>query len=359
MKPQDSKEFYECYKTSKGELARCGLEVSVLSRIYEDYERQVPYLEQTATSLAAVIQKIPGVHSVRWRVKEASHVISKIIRKHSEGSEKYRDIDSSNYTSIIHDLVGLRALHLYKSSMLSIDDEVRKALDVFEGPTAYVRQGDSVCAIEDKGFVIKEHDDAYRSVHYIIQSAPFKGKVYSELQVRTIFEEGWAEIDHDIRYPNYSDNVLVKQFLGIFNRLCGGADEMGDFVKTLTIALSAEKTDAYEPVEETSSQISALKENIYKLNSLVDSPEQRNVLCDLERNLKELESHYSQALAVSQNAVNDSYKGLGGWGLAARVVSDIITASAAAEKIKQSQYNIVDMGAAVTLKRLSDGSDDK
>ncbi len=356
MKPQDSKEFYGFYKVGKGEFARCGLDVDVLLGIYEDYGRQVQYLEQTAISLASVIQKIPGVHSVRWRVKEASHVISKIIRKHKEGSEKYKGINFSNYTSIIHDLVGLRALHLYKSSMLSIDDEVRKSLDIFEGPTAYVRQGDSVCAIEDKGFLIKEHDDAYRSVHYIIQSAPFKGKVYSELQVRTIFEEGWAEIDHDIRYPNYSDNVLVKQFLGIFNRLCGGADEMGDFVKTLTLALSAEKPDI---VEGTSSRISALKENISILNSLIDSQEQRNALGELERNIKELELHYSQAMAVSQNAVNDSYKGLGGWGLAARVISDILTASAAAEKIKESQYKIVDMGAAVTVKPSQDGNFDK
>ena len=352
MKPQDNHDFYKFYNTSKEKLSNYNLSISNLSDIYDDHKQQTQSLEQTAVLLASEVQKMPGVHSVRWRIKDASHLISKIIRKHEDGNIKYKGIDANSYKTIIQDLVGLRALHLYKSSMLSIDEEIKKTLNISEGPTAYIRQGDSVCAIEEKGFVVKEHADAYRSVHYIVKSKPFKEEIYSELQVRTIFEEGWAEIDHDIRYPDYNDNALVRQFLGIFNRLCGGADEMGDFVKTLTLALTAESPKAYSSSEETLEQLEAMRQTISKLIPLSESKEHLDIINDLARQADELESNYTQITTRAQSAVENSYQGLEGWGLAARFFSDIITASAAAQKVKNSQVATVDMGKAITIESL-------
>lgn len=349
MRPQDNEAFYIFYKTSAEKLAQYGLKISTLTEIYDDHIEQSPALEHIATLLASTIQKIPDVHSVRWRIKDATHLIAKIIRKHESGNEKYKNIDISSYRSTIQDLIGLRALHLYKSGMFSINDEVRKTLNLLEGPTAYIRQGDLKSTMEDKGFSVHEHADAYRSVHYIIQTTPYKEVTYSELQVRTIFEEGWAEIDHDIRYPDYNDNAVVKQFLSIFNRLCGGADEMGDFVKTLTDALSAGKSSSSGERIDTPSQISSLKANLSKLQTLPASDEQREIIEALTQQINDLESRYTQAIVVSNNAVQNSYKGLDGWALATRIISDVIAASTAAEKVKQAQSKTLDMGKAITI----------
>ncbi|EKH2437192.1 hypothetical protein O4M18_004240 [Escherichia coli] len=81
-----------------------------------------------------------------------------------------------------------------------------------------------------KGCRIKLHDAGYRSVHYVIKTRPIKDEIFTEIQVRTIFEEGWSEIDHRIRYPDISDDHLINHFLMIFNRLAGSADEMGAFI---------------------------------------------------------------------------------------------------------------------------------
>ena len=67
----------------------------------------------------------------------------------------------------------------------------------------------------------------YRSVHYIIK---YEG-VYIEIQVRTLFEEGWGEIDHHIVYPYYEDDQLFQQYTGLLNRLTGLADEMSGFFR--------------------------------------------------------------------------------------------------------------------------------
>ena len=52
-----------------------------------------------------------------------------------------------------------------------------------------------------------------------------------EIQVRTVFEEAWSEIDHIMRYPYDVDNPIITEYLGIFNRIVGSADEMGTFLK--------------------------------------------------------------------------------------------------------------------------------
>lgn len=66
-----------------------------------------------------------------------------------------------------------------------------------------------------------------------MQTKPTKNIFFGEIQVRTIFEEAWSEIDHTIRYPYNLDNPVFSQFLFIFNRLAGSADEMGTFISFL------------------------------------------------------------------------------------------------------------------------------
>jgi len=52
------------------------------------------------------------VHSVKYRIKEPEGLIAKIIKKKLE--EPNREITSQNYFHQITDLIGVRALHLFK-----------------------------------------------------------------------------------------------------------------------------------------------------------------------------------------------------------------------------------------------------
>lgn len=91
---------------------------------------------------------------------------------------------------------------------------------------AFIRNGDAReiydellppdCVIDGK---------VYRSVHYIIK---YKG-VYLEIQVRTLFEEGWGEIDHAVVYPYFQNDQILKEYTELLNRLSGLADEMSGF----------------------------------------------------------------------------------------------------------------------------------
>lgn len=220
---------------------KANVEWETLQAIAADHDAQSPHLESSAELFAKVIQKFDWVHSVRWRVKDSAHLLEKIVRKRAEGSPKYLDITLDNYFERVTDLVGVRALHLFKSNCFDIDAALKSTWVPIETPVAYIREGDSgvlKARFQEKEFEVRNHPAGYRSVHYVIKSTPLKRTIIAEIQVRTIFEEGWSEIDHTVRYPNFSDNELVEYFLEIFNRMAGSADDMGGFVLGLVATLN-------------------------------------------------------------------------------------------------------------------------
>lgn len=242
-------QFRRDNKVKGGEWEIANIPWETLRAIGEHHEGQRAYLQLAAEGMARHLQSIDLVHSVRIRVKETDHLLKKIVRKRVEGSAKYADISVDNYEALVTDLVGVRALHLFKDDLFRIDALIRDGWTVEELPVvAYVRGGDSEVRLREAGFDVKGHKDGYRSVHYIVSTSPQKKKVMAEIQVRTIFEEGWAEIDHNIKYPDLSEDESVAEFLRIFNRLAGAADEMGGFVRRM--ADSARTVKTWVSVEE-------------------------------------------------------------------------------------------------------------
>ncbi|WP_156526616.1 RelA/SpoT domain-containing protein [Cupriavidus gilardii] len=233
-----------------------------LQEIARDYTSRLDAFRDAADYLARMVQKFEGVHSVRWRVKDPDHLLAKIVRKRASKNEKYDDIDVTNYTSKVTDLVGLRALHLFKDDCFAIHEKILSSWSPLEDPVAYVRKGDDdrlLQQLHGHGLAVKEHSDGYRSVHYLVGFQPSKESITAEIQVRTIFEEGWSEIDHRIRYPNFSDNELLAYILTIFNRLAGSADEMAGFVRNLAAAIALQEKTVADAAAEREAAFASLE----------------------------------------------------------------------------------------------------
>ncbi len=194
------------------------------------------------------VEKTVKVHSYRGRVKQAEHVIEKIIRKKQENQNKYKNLDKTNYEKFITDLIGIRCFVLFKADWKSFHNYIISKFEnnieyyvkdcildfdsnldhyyIAEPPKVHIRNGDAReiydellppdCVIDGK---------VYRSAHYIIK---YQG-AYLEIQVRTLFEEGWGEVDHAIVYPYFKNDRTLKEYTELLNRLSGLADEMSSF----------------------------------------------------------------------------------------------------------------------------------
>ena len=64
-----------------------------------------------------------------------------------------------------------------------------------------------------------------------------------------MFEEGWSEIDHDIVYPYFQDDEMLKDFSGMLNRMSGIADEMSSYFRKIKQQKLVEIEKQYEDHE--------------------------------------------------------------------------------------------------------------
>ena len=190
-----------------------------------------------------------GIHSYRYRTKQVEHLLEKIVRKRKENPEKFARLDHTNYYKFVTDLIGIRVFFLYREDWrhfhqyltsqfendpalyirdrLADFDEDPDHYYLAERPRAYKRTGDS--EIYDGNEIQIISDGIYRSLHYIVK---YQGQ-YIEIQGRTLFEEGWGEVDHDIVYKEAEDDEMLRDYSKLLNRLSGLADEMSSYFRRM------------------------------------------------------------------------------------------------------------------------------
>uniref|UniRef100_A0A2G7T893 RelA/SpoT domain-containing protein n=1 Tax=Chryseobacterium sp. B5 TaxID=2050562 RepID=A0A2G7T893_9FLAO len=214
MNASDFKQlFMQKTKTTEEQQKSAESDLDTYKAIYEDYSSTKNDLEDVGEAYSKLLQKIPGVHSVRWRCKDPIGLIDKIIRKKTDDEEetrqKYADISKDNYKTLITDLVGVRALYFFKEDIDNIHSSLMRKLELKEEKPIYYHRKDDLTEIEktgrsDQGFLIKEHSKGYRSIHYIAQGGIDRSNpAVIEIQVRSLFDEAWGEIDHKINYPAF------------------------------------------------------------------------------------------------------------------------------------------------------------
>jgi putative GTP pyrophosphokinase len=181
-----------------------------LIEIAKDWINQVASYKGKIREVTNLLYDCKAIHSIRYRCKDAEHLVDKIIRKKILFPE--RSFTLQNYRQEIKDLGGIRILHLYKHQNLDIHKFiVSKNEFQLDERIAYLRRQEEdseARKLQDLGFEIrvqKTTEAIYSSLHYIFDESKAGQHFYFEIQVRTIFEEGWAEIDHHYNYPHKTE----------------------------------------------------------------------------------------------------------------------------------------------------------
>lgn len=353
-------DFFRKFNIKESEFKNTGLEWEELERIYEDHTNNIPFLESQILILFSEFVKMSNVHSVKYRVKSPEHLIEKIIRKKIEEPE--RNITFDTYINEIDDLLGIRVLHLYKDEWENIHEQIIGNNYKFkETPTAYYREGDSTENIDKyklHGCTPKQHKYGYRSIHYIIQQKILSNTIACEVQVRTVFEEAWSEIDHDIRYPYDMDNPIYKQYLMIVNRLAGSADEMGTFVVHLKEHFAKQDYEYQEEIDKKNTVINELKKELSELKLSKKAQESINSKIDKLTNNSDIRltspskypwlSNYVpqnvwQGVSAGASIAESAHPSNSLWQIGLTNVTSLNNAAMAAAKLSNSQNSVLDM----------------
>jgi ppGpp synthetase/RelA/SpoT-type nucleotidyltranferase len=69
----------------------------------------------------------------------------------------------------------------------------------------------------------------YTSVHYVVETTTQK-KFSCEIQVRTLAEELWGEVDHLLNYPKRSSSVACREQLAVLARMTSSCTRLVDSI---------------------------------------------------------------------------------------------------------------------------------
>ncbi|WP_162344184.1 RelA/SpoT domain-containing protein [Cyclobacterium salsum] len=175
---------------------------------------------------------LPIIHSIKTRLKDPDHLLDKLERKKNAG----RVITKDNLFREITDLIGIRVLHLYHDQFPLIHSEILNYIDqgdwlFVEPPKAFTWDPESKKMYDGLGIDNEVRETYYTSVHYLIKpnnSNP--NPICCEIQVRTLFEEIWGEIDHSINYPHPTDDISCREQLRVLSKLVSTGTRLADSI---------------------------------------------------------------------------------------------------------------------------------
>jgi ppGpp synthetase/RelA/SpoT-type nucleotidyltranferase len=172
------------------------------------------------------------IHSIRYRLKDIDHLKEKVQRKESEG----KIITCENLFNSITDFAGVRILHLYPSAFKYIHNSILEQIKddewyFFENPIAYTWDPEQKKIFEGLSITTKIKESYYTSVHYVLMPRE-DSEIKCELQVRTLFEEIWGEIDHNINYPTQSGKKSIREQLKVLASLTATGSRLIESINT-------------------------------------------------------------------------------------------------------------------------------
>jgi putative GTP pyrophosphokinase len=232
-------------RLTKGEMSQIEKLVLHFDSNRHQFERIVGELNAAFTTSPDLK---PFVHSVKWRIKDPRHLRDKLIRKWIK-AKKERDpfgVTPDNLFQRINDLVGFRVLHLYTRQMEQLNRALISSLSegykLIEGPSARTWDDESRAYFQGAGISTERSETMYTSVHYVFETRSVT-KFTCEIQVRTLAEELWGEVDHILNYPRPVATVACSEQIKVLARLTSACSRLVD-----SIFKSSEVASATVPI---------------------------------------------------------------------------------------------------------------
>lgn len=170
-----------------------------------------------------------SVHSVKYRLKDTGHLLKKLDRKFSDVN-----ITNEEFFARVTDLAGVRVLHLHQAQFVDIHNAIGAKIAendwvLAEPAKAFTWDPESSGFFEAQGLSVEVRDTYYTSVHYLVKPRA-DSPLCCEIQVRTLFEEIWGEVDHQLNYPIPTQNMSSKEQLRVLSKLVGAGSRLVDSI---------------------------------------------------------------------------------------------------------------------------------
>lgn len=173
-------------------------------------------------------ETIPNpVQRVRVRIKRPESAIDKINRLPS----KFPKGLSEDSLYGMRDMLGVRVVTFFQSHLKMVDTEIRTGdlLELYPDylPRSYIPSAElDTIGIASADFQVRgRKPSGYASLHYVVRLAGEHPGPWFELQVRTMLEETWGEVEHQLAYkPDHPMDFAARDQFRIISEYLATTD---------------------------------------------------------------------------------------------------------------------------------------
>ncbi|MDR0382881.1 MAG: tetratricopeptide repeat protein [Spirochaetaceae bacterium] len=164
---------------------------NALQKRYEaDFPSRELIVKELETRLEKLVSGLPSNLTIKGRVKSFESFFNKYLRY-------LKDVPNNNLP-VIPDQIGIRVVCPFIEDTVAVEKLVKSNFKVAE--------------VERKGSAYSFKEFGYESIHFLVQlpaeigdkylnsvKIPFTGDII-EIQIRTILQDAWAEVEHELVY---------------------------------------------------------------------------------------------------------------------------------------------------------------
>ena len=222
-------------------------------RIKKTYEAYEPYLRATVHNIERFLERniaLASPPTYKSRIKTFTSYYKKILRL-----KKIQDALSPDALVCLTDMMGIRIICAFIEDIAVVLDQVKQLYDIQE--------------IERKGPAQNFKEFDYESVHVLVKipascfpngndfpHMQLPDDTVCEIQVRTILQDAWAEVEHELIYKSEFSpfDLPLRRKLASINASLNLADiifqEIRDYQKKLQVEVNERRRMFYEKVDE-------------------------------------------------------------------------------------------------------------
>ena len=220
--------------------------IPIKSRIKSRYESYIPLLIQIRENIHKKIKEniyLSSQPTYKARIKSFSSYYRKLIRQKSE------EAALSDSLVCLTDMIGIRVICTFLEDISVVLEQLKEIFDIRE--------------IERKGADLNFKEFGYESIHVLVaipedcvpvdidDNLPLPNDLVCEIQIRTILQDAWAEVEHELIYKSEFTpfDMPLRRKLASMNASLNLADiifqEIRDYQKKLQDEMNERKLQFY------------------------------------------------------------------------------------------------------------------
>lgn len=268
-------------------------ENEIRERILLEYNNNISTYTDFLVQMNNLVERLildNNISSISSRIKSQNSLKNKIDNKQKKMNESLYKYNSLND---ITDVCGLRICTIYS-------DDVDKISNIIEDEF-FIDRENSI----DKRSTLEPDKFGYLSVHYIVSLSKDRAKLTEyerfkgfkfEIQIRSILQNTWAEIEHDLGYK--SEKGIPQSIKRDFSRLAGLLEIADKEFINIRNSLNEYTNKVTEKIQ-NSNDVESIDINRISLNEFIKSNYFKEIIIDIESGLDSVEVNLDDWLSSS------------------------------------------------------------